>query len=362
MGFLQFHQILTSIEMDNHIVNILLIEDEDSHAELVCRSFEKLADRFRLATVDNLEKAKTFLITSNPDLIISDMLLPDGKGMDLLEQNDGIPRFPMIVMTSYGDEEIAVQAIKLGALDYVVKSAATFSDMPRIAERALREWNHIINRKRAEEQIKTSLKEKETLLQEIHHRVKNNMAVIASLLKLQENKVDDIRIKEALKQSRNRVYSMSAVHETLYRSNNLSEIEVEPFIGRILKFVLQTYQISPNPVGLTTEFDTIKLNIDQASPLGLVINELVSNALKFAFPDGRDGEITVTIKKMEKAEVEVTVKDNGIGMPENPEWNEPQGLGLQLVKTLIEDQLEGTLNLESNGGAKFVIRFNTENT
>ncbi len=117
--------------MKNQVINILIIEDEDAHAELVCRSFEKLADRFSLTTVDNLEKAKVFLTTSTPDLVISDMLLPDGKGVDLLGQNDGIPRFPMIIMTSYGDEEKAVQTIKLGALDYVVKSSTMFADMPQ---------------------------------------------------------------------------------------------------------------------------------------------------------------------------------------------------------------------------------------
>ena len=102
--------------MDNQIVNILLIEDEDAHAELVYRSFEKHTDKFSLTTVDNLEKAKEYLKHSTPGLVITDMLLPDGKGTELLNPKDEIPRFPMIVMTSYGNEEVAVQAIKLGAL------------------------------------------------------------------------------------------------------------------------------------------------------------------------------------------------------------------------------------------------------
>ncbi len=155
----------------------------------------------------------------------------------------------------------------------------------------------ITKRKYAEEQIKAYLKEKETLFQEIHHRVKNNMTVIASLLKLQIHKNDDERIKEALIGSQNRVYAIAAVHEILFYSDSFSDILIEPFIGKIVKYVFQTYQMNPDQVTLYTEFDALKLNIEKASPLGLVVNELVSNALKYAFPDGKAGEIALCIKK-----------------------------------------------------------------
>ncbi|MBU2512408.1 response regulator [bacterium] len=216
---------------------------------------------------------------------------------------------------------------------------------------------NIIERKRAEEQIRASLKEKETLLQEIHHRVKNNMAVIVSLLKLQMHRNDDERVKEALKESQNRVYSMSTVHETLFSSNNLSEILVEPFIGKIVEYVFQSFQINQNQIRLKTEFDPIKLTIEKASPLGLVINELVSNALKYAFENGRDGEIVLSIKKLISEDVGVIISDNGIGMPMDMDWTKPKGLGLQLVKNLVENQLDGSLNMESDQGTRFIIRF-----
>ena len=169
-------------------------------------------------------------------------------------------------------------------------------------------------------------------------------------------------IKEALKESQNRVYSMSAVHETLYSSGNLSEILVKPFIERIVKFVYQSYQINSNQVSLKTEFDAIKLNIDKASPVGLVVNELVSNALKHAFPDGRDGEIALSIKKLNPEELEIIIKDNGVGMPVGLDWTKAEGLGLQLVKNIVENQLDGSLSMKSDKGTQFVIRFKTERT
>ncbi len=216
----------------------------------------------------------------------------------------------------------------------------------------------ITERKRAEEQIKASLKEKEILLQEIHHRVKNNMAVIVSLLKLQMHQIDDERIKAALKESQNRVYSMSAVHETLFCSDNLSDILIEPFIGKIVEFVFRSYQMSTNQISLKTEFDPIKLSIDKAPSLGLIVNELISNALKYAFPDNRDGEINLSIKKISTEEMKVTIKDNGIGMPKNTDWDKSSGLGLQLVNNLVESQLGGSLKVMSDEGTRFIIRFN----
>lgn len=215
----------------------------------------------------------------------------------------------------------------------------------------------ITEQRQAEEQIKASLNEKETLLQEIHHRVKNNMAIIVSLLKLQMHRIDDERVKGALKESQSRVYSMSAVHETLCSSENLSEIGVEPFIGRIAKHAFQSYRIDANQVSLKTEFEPIKLNLEKATPLGLVINELVTNSLKYAFPDSREGEITIRIKKLAMDDLEITFEDNGIGFPEGLDWNKSAGFGLQLVKNIVEVQLDGSLRFKSDKATTFVIRF-----
>ena len=221
--------------------------------------------------------------------------------------------------------------------------------------------HNITKRIIAEEQIKASLNEKETLLKEIHHRVKNNMQVVSSLLKLQSNKSNNEGVRAVLKESQNRVFAMSAVHETLYRSDNLSKIEAGPFINKIIKFVFKSYQINPLQVKLKTEFDDIKLNIEQATPLGLVINELASNTLKHAFPKGKKGEFSIDMKKLDDNELELTIKDNGVGFPAEANWKNQSGLGLQLVKALVEKQLKGTLQVAESKSSQFIIRFKNKN-
>ena len=217
----------------------------------------------------------------------------------------------------------------------------------------------IIERKQAEEQIKASLKEKETLLHEIHHRVKNNMQVISSLLKLQSNNIKDNQIKAVLKESQSRVYALSAVHETLHGSENLSDIELESYLSKITSSIFQTYSTSHDKVTLNTDIEKIPVGINQASPLGLIINELISNSLKYAFPDDRKGEITVSMKKQDE-ELEFIVRDNGVGMLDGFDWKNSNSLGLKLVRTLAENQLDGSIDMESNNGTKFTIKFNIE--
>ncbi len=217
----------------------------------------------------------------------------------------------------------------------------------------------ITESKQAEEQIKTSLKEKETLLKEIHHRVKNNLTVVSSLLKLQASSMEDERLKEALKESQNRIFAMSAVHETLHGSENLSNINLNSYIPRITSSIFQTYSVNPAKVTLKNDVEEVSFNINQASPLGLVINELISNSLKYAFPDDRTGEITVNLEQNEK-ELQLIVMDDGVGMSKEFDWKNPKTLGLKLVRTLVENQLDGSIDMESNNGTKFTIKLNIE--
>jgi two-component sensor histidine kinase len=207
------------------------------------------------------------------------------------------------------------------------------------------------------EKIKSSLKEKETLLQEIHHRVKNNMQVIAGLLNLKAESSENEQVKQSLKDSQNRVYAMSAVHETIYSSGNLAEIDLNEYISKITNMLTQAYVIDLNQISCRTESDDIKISIEQASPLGLVINELVSNSLIHAFPNGKTGKIFIKLRKLNPEDIEVTVMDNGIGLPTDFNWQENSNLGLQLVKGLVENQLDGHVEATENGGVQFLIKF-----
>lgn len=213
----------------------------------------------------------------------------------------------------------------------------------------------VTERKKAEEFITASLKEKETLLQEIHHRVKNNMSVISSLLSVQAQKSNDIHIKEILQDSRARVQAMSTIHEMLYQSENLSSIKMQPYLLRLGRMVLQNYGIHSQPE-LKIETDDVVLEVKQASPLGLIVNEFLSNTLKYAFPDGEKGHIRITLQKNKK-QTKLEYADNGIGIPNDFDWQNSKSLGLQLVKLLCEEQLGGGIELYREQGTRFVICF-----
>jgi PAS domain S-box-containing protein len=217
----------------------------------------------------------------------------------------------------------------------------------------------ITERKRIEDELKGTLKEKEILIQEIHHRVKNNMQVISSLLNLQASSIDDDRVKGALKESQSRILTMSAVHEVLYGSKNLSEINMKSYLSKITGDLVQTYAANPDEVKLNTEIEELSIGIKQASPIGLIINELISNSLKYAFPDDQKGEISVSMNRLDK-QLELTVMDNGVGMPDGLDWKNSNTLGLKLVRTLVENQLDGSIDVESKNGTKFTIKFNIE--
>jgi PAS domain S-box-containing protein len=214
----------------------------------------------------------------------------------------------------------------------------------------------ITERKRAEEKIRASLKEKEVLLKEIHHRVKNNLQIVSSLLYLQASKTEHPGAVSALKESRARVRSMALIHERLYQSPNLASVDMGQYTRDLVSDLSQSHRTEESSVQLTVDVGDISLGITEAIPCGLIINELVSNALKHAFPKGTGGEVTICILKGGTNRTTLTVKDNGVGFPEHVDLRDPPSLGLTLVKSLVE-QLSGTIELDRRGGARITITF-----
>ncbi|MCZ7360361.1 MAG: PAS domain S-box protein [Candidatus Methanoperedens sp.] len=215
----------------------------------------------------------------------------------------------------------------------------------------------ITERKHAEEQLKESLREKEILLREIHHRVKNNMQVISSLLMLQEELSEDEKVIEMLKDSQNRIISMALIHEKLYRSENFSRIDLKEYIDDLVSGLFQSYGISEDKVALNINAENVLLGIDSAIPCGLIINELVSNSLKHAFPEDESGEINILIHSTDEDMIELSIGDNGIGIPEDLDFRRTESLGLRIVNVLVENQLHGEITLNRDRGTKFKIKF-----
>ena len=250
----------------------------------------------------------------------------------------------MLASDTQGGEIIKDQCI----YDVSISSLSDWRD--RIVSRVV-VLRDVTDRKRTEK-IKQSLREKEILLQEIHHRVKNNIQVISSLLNLQSQYTDDKKSKEMFKECQNRIRSMALIHEKLYKSENLADINFNEYITDLVNGLHKSYGI--NTITVTVEGNAF-LGIDSAIPCGLIINELVSNSFKHAFTDGK-GEIKIDIHSYTDT-VELVVSDNGVGIPDDINFRESKSLGLRLVTILAEDQLNGTISLDRSGGTAFHITF-----
>lgn len=211
--------------------------------------------------------------------------------------------------------------------------------------------------KRSNEKIISSLQEKEVLLREIHHRVKNNMQIISSLLYHQMESVKDTRLSNALMESQNRITSMSLIHEKLYQSSDLNLINFKDYIDDLAVGLFQAYGVNMGIIKLNLNVEEISMDIDHAIPAGLIINELITNSIKYAFPEGRKGMIYITSRLINDKMVEIVIGDNGIGIPENLDFRNTRTLGLHLVTTLVENQLHGNIDLHKNKGTEFAIQF-----
>ena len=213
----------------------------------------------------------------------------------------------------------------------------------------------ITDRKRDEERIKASLAEKEILLREIHHRVKNNLSVLNSLLKLQARKIKDEKVREFFLESQSRIMAMSSVHDYLLRSDNLAAIDLKQYLFDLAGSVFRTFAVQAEGIELEVDIEKTTINLDKAVPLGLAVNELVVNALKHAFPKKRSGWVRIQGGPTARGGLRLEVSDNGVGLPLDFELRRSKTLGLELVTGLTENQLGGTLEISEGDGVRFVI-------
>ncbi len=464
--------------------NILIVEDSSIDAEIIVRQIEQSGFKLnwdRIFTAEDLSKE---MEKRNWDLVISDFEMGEFNGIEALKIVRSMqPNLPFIMVSGVVGEEVAVEAMKLGANDYVMKE--NLARLAPAVERELEEsrkkkqlhyeldaaeqrlktlahitndaimlinekrqiyfWNpaaeriygykadEILNkdymyfivpkalqqeyakrfddfqktghdaalnkpfeflavkkdgtefftevtfsafkvndhchlagisrdiaaRKRNEQKMKNLLSENETFLKEIFHRVKNNFQLIHSLMSLQINRLDDQKLIEILNESKNRIHSMSIIHQKLYQSKNLKHFDFSDYLNTLVYQLYRTYCTDFDKISLKLDIDKVILSIDQAIPCGLIVNELVTNSLKYGFPGllNIEGEISVRLKQKSDKTVELMVSDNGVGIPENINLEKPVSLGLELVTMLSKEQLNGDLQLDGKSGTKFVIRF-----
>ncbi len=214
----------------------------------------------------------------------------------------------------------------------------------------------VIERKHAESKLINSLAEKEVLLKEIYHRVKNNLLVVSSMLEIQTNCIEDPDIIRMFQHSQHRIHSMALVHEQLYRSQNLKELDLSKYIAALINKLSDSYDIGEQGINLLLNTETIHLNIETAHCCGLIINELIANALEHAFPKSKHGNVWISLQKDENMQIVLKVQDDGVGVPQDFDFRNTESLGLKLV-CILTKQIEGKIELSTSDGTCFTITF-----
>jgi PAS domain S-box-containing protein len=216
--------------------------------------------------------------------------------------------------------------------------------------------NDITERKQAEQHVRASLAEKEVLLREIHHRVKNNLQIISSLLDLQSSHILDKETLQVLRESQNRVRSMALIHEMLYQAEGFARIDFAAYVDRVGHHLFNSFDLRGRSIKLNVEISPIKFNLDTAMTCGLILNELISNCLKHAFPQKQVGQIRVAVQTDLPDQYQLIVQDNGVGLPGTEALQQSATIGLKLVETLVS-KLKGKLTIDRHEGTTFVIHF-----
>ena len=311
-----------------------IIIEEDTTISLVNAEFEKLYGYSK----EEIEGKKSW----------KEVIAPDYK--DKIEEYHNLRRI---------DPSLAPRNYELKFVDRQGRIKDVFTTVAIIPEtkKSLISLLDITDNKIAENKIKESLMEKEVLLREIHHRVKNNLQIISSLLNLQTRCVDGEETINVLKESQNRVKTMAMVHEKLYQSEDLKDVNFKEYIENLVSDLFYSYGVKKGTIDLQIDADDIKMDIDTAIPCGLIINELVTNSLKYAFPClNKEDIVKVGLKKLQPDKLKLFVSDNGVGLPENLDMENVETLGLKMVKILV-NQLKGTLEMDRTNGTRFKIIF-----
>jgi len=349
------------LEVDRWLKNLI-----DGHSAL--EALEENAERFR-----SLYQNSTIgLYRTTPDgrILLANPTLVRMLGYDSFEElsqrnleKDGFePSYPRSKFIEKIEKDGEVYGLESawkrrdGSIIYVRESARAIRDASGRTLFYDGTVEDITEKKLAEEKLLSSLQEKEVLLKELHHRVKNNLQVIISLLRLQSRYLDDPRLLELLQASQNRIRSMAMIHEQLYTSQNFARVDFDEYIKNLITHLYVVYGVRPDRVSFKVQAAKIYLDINRAIPCGMIINELVSNALRHAFPENRQGEIIVSLKQDEIGRFYLLVKDNGVGLPEAVEVEKADTLGLQIVRILVH-QLGGSLRIIRSHGTTFSISF-----
>jgi two-component sensor histidine kinase len=343
-------------------IRVLQIEDSKRDAELIVHLLQKDGFTVNSLRVQDAQGVRDALARMAWDIVICDHDMPQFDAPAALEilRETGLD-IPFIVVSGAIGEEIAVRMMKSGAHDYLTKN--NLARLGAAVTRELRDADSRRERRRAEEalretvdRLQSALDEKTVLLKEVHHRVKNNLAVVSSLLALKADATRDRKARLALEESQQRVQSIALVHEHLYGTDNLGRINFAEYARELVQAVRSTFTAGDRFIGLDFALEPIELSIEQAVPCALILNELLSNAFKYAFADGNAGRIRISFRQPEAGHCELAVEDDGVGLPPGRLAGQNKSLGLRIVR-ILANQLNGSLEQKERPGTRIVLRF-----
>ena len=356
----------------NQVLRVLQVEDSIRDASFTELALVKAGYTLYSERVVTAAEMRAALEKQPWDVIISDYRLPQLDAPAALSLLHASGRdIPFIVVSGAIGEELAVAIMKAGAQDYLLKNdlgrlapaverelrdAQTRKDRALVAG-ALQESEERVESQRATLERQTaSLQQRETLLREIHHRVKNNMQVMSSLLSLQARAALNPETRRMLEDNQNRIQSMALLHEILYQSEDLALVDFPKYVLRTVDYLFRSFGAQDHQIYLHTELDQLALDLDDALPFGLLISEVVSNSLKHAFPEGRGGKVSIFLKQQSETSISLRLADDGVGLPRELDWTISRSLGLRLVRALAQ-QLRGTLEIRSEDGTEVRLTF-----
>ncbi len=310
---------------------VLVVEDDPGAAELIVEKLTEIGCICRKA--ENGKDALLEIDREKPALVVLDYSLPDMDGHDIISM-EGFP--PFLIITGQGDEYTAVSLMRAGALDYVIKDHVFLDNIGLVVERALTEIATKEELREARQKLEQRLREREVMLREIHHRVKNNLQIISSLLRLQDYHTSSKSIEEIIDDMESRINAMASIHEMLYESQNLSRIDFSEYLKTLVDTIVSSAKTYENNIDVIFDGASFDIEIDKAVPLGLLANELINNAIKHAFAKPWNGQPKITIRTgyvSEEAKF-IEICDNGKGMEQIKK--DSGGLGLVLVNALAK--------------------------
>lgn len=371
------------LEMSKDIqkASIMIVDDTPANLELLSSALK--GEGYRVRSAPSGKLAIQAVEIEPPDLILLDIMMPEMNGYEVcafLKGNEKTRDIPVIFITALDRDFDEEKGLAMGAVDYItkpvrlpiVKSRVNThlqlklhrDQLERLVEERTGELEKAnrelavenVERRRAESQVRRSLEEKEVLLKEIHHRVKNNLQIISSMLSLQERFIQNDKDLALYVDSRNRIRAMALVHEKLYAADDFSRIHFADHIRRLVFELKQVFGIQQDSIIINEKVDDVFLDVATAIPCSQIVNELISNSIKHAFPGGSKGRIDVEFKMDNNNECTLAVRDNGVGPPDGFSYPGSNSIGLGLVNAFVQ-QLNGTVEMKAEGGLEFIVSF-----